>query len=162
MGTSPHRALSLLLACLLAGAGAASAAPARAVELGISDSDSSTLTEPLWPGLGVSRVRIVVPYDVATTDGSAGLQRRVDFEQYLADASAAGVTPLVVFAPSQDVRAPGTDDPLAPSADDFAAAFAAFRHRYPAVTTIAPWNEPNNRDTDSYALADRRPGRPRN
>jgi hypothetical protein len=151
VGTSPLRALSLLLACLTAAALLA-AAPAGALELGISDSDSSTLTEPSWSGLGISRVRIVVPYDVATTSGSAGTQRRTDFEQYLANAARAGVTPLVVFAPSQDVRAPGTDEPLAPSADEFAAAFTQFRASYPTVTTIAPWNEPNNRDTDSYAL----------
>lgn len=138
--------LGALLLVLLA------AAPAGALELGISDSDSSTLTEPFWSGLGITRVRIVVPYDVATTNGSAGAQRRTDFEQYLAHAARAGVTPLVVLAPSQDVRAPGTNDPLAPSADEFAAAFAAFRTTYPAVTTIAPWNEPNNRDTDGYAL----------
>jgi hypothetical protein len=128
------------------------AMPAGAVELGVSDSDSSTLTEPLWSGLGVRRVRVVVPYDVATANGSAGAQRRADFELLLASAARAGVTPLVVFSPSQDVRAPGTNDPLAPSADAFAAAFAAFRASYPAVTTIAPWNEPNNRDTSSYAL----------
>lgn len=149
MGTWHRRlaALGALLVALLAGAPAA-----QALELGISDSDASTLAEPLWSGLGVTRVRIVVPYDVATTNGTAGAQRRADFEQYLASATRAGVTPLVVFAPSQDVRAPGTGDPLAPSADEFAAAFAAFRASYPAVTTIAPWNEPNNRDTSSYAL----------
>jgi hypothetical protein len=150
VGPSPHRALSLLLACL--GAAMLAAAPAGALELGISDSDPSTLSESLWSGLGIARTRIVVPYDVATTNGSAGVQRRADFEQYLADASSGGVTPLVVFAPSQDVRAPGTNEPLAPSADEFAAAFTAFRARYSNVATIAPWNEPNNRDTDSYAL----------
>lgn len=150
MGTSPHRAL-LLLACLLAAA-ALSAAPAGAVELGISDSDAPTTAEPFWAGLGVTRARIVVPYDIATTSGDAGLARRDNFERYLANARAAGVSVLVVFAPSQDVRAPGTGDPIAPSADEFAAGFAAFRARYPDVTTIAPWNEPNNRDTSSYAL----------
>jgi len=144
-----HRRLAALGALLLALLGAV---PASALELGISDSDSSTLSEPLWSGLGITRVRIVVPYDVATTNGTAGAQRRGDFEQYLASAGRAGVTPLVVFASSQDVRAPGTGDPLAPSADEFAAAFAAFRTRYPNVTTIAPWNEPNNRDTSNYAL----------
>lgn len=148
MGTW-HRlvALAALLLAL-----ATSAAPAHALELGVSDSDAATLADPSWSGLGVTRVRIVVPYDVATTSGAAGAQRRADFEQYLANAARAGVTPLVVFAPSVDVRAPDTGDPLAPSADDFAAAFAAFRARYPQVTTIAPWNEPNNRDTSSYAL----------
>jgi len=144
-----HRRLAALgaLIALLA------AAPvAGALELGISDSDSATLAEPFWNGLGITRVRIVVPYDLATTNGAAGAQRRDDFEAYLASAARAGVTPLVVFAPSQDVRAPGTNDPLAPSADEFAAAFAAFRASYPSVTTIAPWNEPNNRDTSNYAL----------
>lgn len=148
VGTSSHRALSLVLALIAL----LVAAPAAALELGISDSDSSTLAEPAWSGLGITRVRIVVPYDVAITNGTAGAQRRADFESYLAGVARAGVTPLVAFAPSQDVRAPGTGDPLAPSADEFAAAFAAFRARYPQVTTIAPWNEPNNRDTSNYAL----------
>ena len=149
MGTSPHRVLTLLLACAVA---LIAAVPAGAVELGVSDSDAPTFAEPYWTGLGVSRARIVVPYDVATTSGAEGAQRRANLEQYLADASAAGVSVLVVFAPSQDVRAPGTGDPVAPSADEFAAAFAAFRASYPQATTIAPWNEPNNRDTSSYAL----------
>ena len=151
VGTSPHRAL-LLVACLLAAVALSAAGSAGAVELGISDSDAPTVAEPFWSGLGISRARIVVPYDIATTSGAAGLERRDNFERYLANARAAGVSVLVVFAPSQDVRAPGTGDPIAPSADEFAAGFAAFRARYPDVTTIAPWNEPNNRDTSSYAL----------
>ncbi len=152
VGTSRHRGRALVALLLASLALAASATPTCALELGISDSDASTLAEPLWVGLGIARVRIVVPYDVATTSGAAGVERRENLERYLADATSAGVTPLVVFAPSQDVRAPGTGDPLAPSADEFAVGFAAFRVRYPGVTTIAPWNEPNNRDTDSYAL----------
>jgi hypothetical protein len=150
VGTSPHRTL-LLVACLLA-AVSLSAPSAHAVELGISDSDAPTVGEPFWAGLGINRARVVVPYDIATTSGAEGLQRRDNFERYLANAKAAGVSVLVVFAPSQDVRAPGTGDPIAPSADEFAAGFAAFRTSYPDVTTIAPWNEPNNRDTTSYAL----------
>lgn len=140
----------MLLAVALAAALAA--APAGAVELGISDSDAPTVTEPFWTGLHVTRARIVVPYDIATTAGSAGVQRRDGFERYRAAAAAAGVSLLVVFAPSADVRAPGTNDPVAPSADEFAAGFAAFRASYPELTTFAPWNEPNNRDTSNYAL----------
>jgi hypothetical protein len=128
------------------------AAPAGAVELGISDSDAPTVLEAHWAGLNVDRARVVVPYDVATTTGDAGTERRERFEQYRANAAAGGVRLLVVLAHSQDIRAPGTNDPVAPSADEFAAAFAAFRARYPELTTIAPWNEPNNRDTGSYAL----------
>lgn len=136
----------LLLAVALA------AAPARAVELGVSDSDASTFSDQWWAGLNVHRARIVVPYDVATTTGAAGVQRRADFERYLSGAAAAGVDVLVVFGPSVDVRAPDTGDPVAPTADEFAAAFQAFRARYPDVTTIAPWNEPNNRDATGYPL----------
>ena len=148
VGTSPHR--GLLLCALLLALGLLSAAPgAQAVELGISDSDAPTVTEPFWAGLGVARARVVVPYDVATTNGAEGTDRRASFERYLDNAASAGVSVLVVFAPSQDVRAPGTNDPVAPSADEFAAAFAAFRASYPQVTTIAPWNEPNNRDTSN-------------
>lgn len=147
MGLS--RCLSLALVALV---GLLVSASAGAVELGVSDSDATTFTEPSWTGLGITRARIVVPYDVATTNGADGTARRANFEQYLAAARAAGVSVLVAFAPSQDMRAPGTGDPLAPSADEFAAAFAAFHATYPDVTTIAPWNEPNNRDTTAYAL----------
>ncbi len=157
MGFSPHRALPPLLACLLALALAlalaAAAAPAGAVELGISDSDASTTTEPDWAGLHVRRVRIVVPWDVATTTGDAGTRRRENLERYLANASAVGASVLVAFAASVDVRAPGTNDAIAPTADQFAAGFAAFRAQYPDVTTFAAWNEPNNRTAHHYPLA---------
>jgi hypothetical protein len=147
-----HRALALVACLLVAAALAVAASPAGAIDLGVSDSDASTLTEPDWPALNVHRARIVVPYDVATTSGEAGVARRANFEQYLAGAARAGADVLVVFGPSVDVRAPDTGDPVAPSADDFAAAFTAFRVRYPAVTTVAPWNEPNNRDPSGYPL----------
>jgi hypothetical protein len=155
VGTWPHSgtararraalAVALLLACLLAGAAAPD--PAGAVELGISDSDAPTVLEPHWASLNLTRARIVVPYDVATTAGAAGIARRENFERYRANAAASGVSLLVVFAHSQDQPVP-----VAPSADQFAAGFAAFRASYPELTTFAAWNEPNNRDTGEYAL----------
>jgi hypothetical protein len=102
--------------------------------------------------LGISRARIVVPYDVATTTGAAGTRRRENFESYRENAAAKGVGVLVVLAPSADVRARSTNAPIAPSADEFADAFAAFLERYPDMRTIAPWNEPNNRDARHYPL----------
>lgn len=141
----------LALVALLLAVGLA-AAPARAVDLGVSDSDASTFADRWWAGLHVDRARVVVPYDVATTTGTAGTQRRASFESYLRGATAAGVSVLVAFGPSADVRAPDTGDPVAPTADEFAAAFQAFRARYPSVATIAPWNEPNNRDATGYPL----------
>ena len=97
-------------------------------------------------------MRIVVPYDVATTSGAAGTRRRTNFEAYRANAAAKRVELLVVLAASADVRARVTHAPVAPSADDFATAFEAFRARYPDVRTIAPWNEPNNRDARRHPL----------
>lgn len=140
---------ALVAAWLLLVAGAV---PAGAVELGISDSDSATVVEPFWDGLGITRARVVVPYDIATTTGEAGTQRRENFETYRANAAAKGISMLVVFGPSADIRAPDTGDPVAPSADEFAAGFANFRARYPDATTLAAWNEPNNRDVTAYPL----------
>lgn len=122
------------------------------VELGISDSDAPTVAEPWWDGLGIRRARIVVPYDVASTTGAAGTRRREGLEAYRANAAAKGVDLLVVLAPSADLRESGTNAALAPDADTFAAAFAAFLERYPDLRTIAPWNEPNNREARHYPL----------
>lgn len=139
-------ALALLAAALLAPAGA------DAVEVGIADSNARTLVERHWPGLGVNRLRIVVPYDVATTTGRAGLRRRADFELLRERAAAAGVELLVVFGPSQDVRAPGTGDAVAPTLQEYADGVAAFRAAYPDMTLLGAWNEPNNIDARNYPL----------
>jgi hypothetical protein len=146
--------LALMLVAGLLAVLLAAATPARALELGISDSDSQTLSEPFWDGLGLKRARIVLPYDVAMDSvGPAGRRRRADFDAFRAAAAAKGVTLLVAFAASADVRAPDSGDAVAPTADDFATGFTAFRQRYPDVTTIAPWNEPNNIDSDDYPLS---------
>jgi len=142
----------LLLAVTLVAVLATATTAATAVEIGISDSDDRTVTEPFWDGLKVNRVRVVLPYDVATTTGEAGRTRRERFERYLAAAAPKGIDVMVAFAASQDVRAPG-GAPLAPTADEFAAGFAAFRASYPQVRTIAPWNEPNNVDAAQYPLS---------
>ncbi|HEY4278558.1 MAG TPA: hypothetical protein VGM91_10080 [Conexibacter sp.] len=122
------------------------------MELGISDSDAPTVTEPYWDGLRIDRARIVVPYDVAVTSGAPGGRRRASFEAYLENASEKGVDVLVVFAPSVDVRGRG-NVPVAPSVDEFTAALTAFLQQYPQARTIAPWNEPNNRDGRRYPLS---------
>ena len=155
---APTRHISLLplAATLVAGLILlfALAPPARAVELGISDSDAATFTEPYWPGLGMNRARIVVPYDVATDDATPeAIRRREIFESYRANATAAGVNVLVAFGPSESIRAPDTGEPVAPSVEEFTDAFTRFRARYPDMVTIAPWNEPNNPDSTQYPLA---------
>lgn len=152
MGALDSVRRGLLLAVTLVAVLASATTTAAAVEIGISDSDELTVSEPFWDGLKVNRVRVVLPYDVATTTGAAGRERRERFERYLAAAAPKGVDIMVAFAASQDVRAPG-GAPLAPSADEFAAGFTAFRAAYPQVRTIAPWNEPNNVDAAQYPLS---------
>ncbi|WP_304718914.1 hypothetical protein [Conexibacter sp. CPCC 206217] len=145
---------ALLAAALVAGLLTAllgAATPARAVELGISDSNATTLSEPYWDGLGLKRARIVLPWDVVDTRGPAGTRRREDFEAFRAGAAAKGVTLLIAFAASADIRNPD-GSAIAPTPEQFADGFAKFRNAYPDVTTIAPWNEPNNPDGTTYPL----------
>jgi hypothetical protein len=141
-----------LLACAFT-LTAVTAPSAQAVELGISDSNATTLSEPFWDGLGLKRARIVLPWDVVDTRGVEGTRRREDFEAFRAAAAAKGVTLLVAFAASADVRNEPDRSAIAPTAEQFAQGFAAFRARYPDVTTIAPWNEPNNPDGMTYPVA---------
>src|SRR6476646_2124787 len=117
-----------LLACAVA-------APARAVEVGIADQHASTFADPKYRVLGLGYARIVVPWDVATTDpGSLGA--------WLAAARAAGARPLVSFGVDKRQRCPARPC-TPPSADEYAAAFAAFHARWPWVTDVGIWNEPN-------------------
>jgi hypothetical protein len=144
--TAATLALSLLAALLTA------AAPARAVELGVSDSKAQTLDEPFWNGLGINRIRVVLPFDVVGATGDAGRRRREDWETLRTAANARGVRLHVSFAASADVRSP-SGEALAPTLEEFDAGFRAFRERYPEITEISPWNEPNNPDGRTYPLA---------
>jgi len=121
------------------------AAPAQALDLGISDSDDTTFAEPYWPGLHVGLARAVLPWDVALSQAAKD-PRKVEFDRYVASARAHGVTPMVAFEASPRLKA-SDGGPMAPSAEQFDAAFRAFRGAYPDVTRIAPWNEPNRSDT---------------
>ena len=118
-----------------------------AAALGIADSVGETFSDPNWAGLGVTMVRAVAPYDVATTAPVAGTpagDRRISFDEWARNASAAGVEPLVAFEASKDPAkrtAPGR--PLAPAVAEYSDAMAAFLTTYPAVRHLAPWNEPN-------------------
>jgi hypothetical protein len=116
--------------------------------LGISDSDAPTVVETHWDGLGVSHARVVVPFDVAVSDGPAGTRRRELFEQYRDNARLKGVSLLVAFEASAD-RSGGA---VAPGVEAYEAALRSFVERYPEVAAIAAWNEPNNRQISHYAL----------
>lgn len=148
--TAQVRRLLLAIAAIACGLLALAPGAAPALEVGIADSNAGTVDEPHWGGLGINRIRLVVPYDVALMRPDA--RRRREFEALRASANAKGVHLFVVFGPSVEVRAPD-GYPLAPSVDEFGAAFAAFRQLYPEITTFGPWNEPNNPDASQYPLS---------
>src|SRR3954451_1806933 len=123
------------LILLVALATLACAAPARAVEVGIADQHAATFADPVYRSLGLGYARIVVPWDVATTDPAS-------LDAWLAAARAAGARPLVSFGVDRRQRCPARPC-TPPTAEEHAAAIAAFRARWPQVIDLGVWNEPN-------------------
>ena len=125
----------LTLVAALAGVALACAAPARAVEVGIADQHAATFSDPTFRALGLGYARIVVPWDVATTSPAS-------LDAWLGAARVAGARPLVSFGVDARQRCPARPC-TPPTADQYAAAFAAFHDRWPSVTDVGIWNEPN-------------------
>ena len=135
-----------LLLCLAAAAPAAAASKAPAVKpiVGLSDQTPTAFSSPLFAPLKMRTARYVAPWDVATGGDPAG-----KFDAWLAAARAAGVTPLVSFEHSVGDLCPAAPCTL-PTDAQYAAAFAAFRAKYPDITTISPWNEANHKTQPTY------------
>lgn len=127
------RRVSAIVALLVSLAAPASAA---AVVSGISDQQSALFGDPRFLALHLEHVRLVVPWDAALTEPAT-------VDRWLAGARAAGATPLVAFEHARSSACPGRPCPL-PAERAYAAAFDAFRARYPWVTEFTPWNEPNH------------------
>jgi hypothetical protein len=116
---------------------------------GIADSGAETFTNPLWPGLNVIRARVIVPYDVALRPATDS--RRLKFEDWLAKATAAGVSRNVGLARIPEPERPGYG--RAPDETTYRNAFRAFIALYGStVDTIGPWNEPNFQPGDGSRL----------
>jgi hypothetical protein len=125
----------LVLACA---PGQASAA----LRTGISEQSPGMFGNALFQELGVSHVRVVVPWDAALT---ADERSRVWIEAALAR----GAVPVVAFDKSRGVQCPGTTC-VAPTEAEYEAGIAAFRERWPQITTLTPWNEPNHISQPTY------------
>jgi hypothetical protein len=142
-----RRAAGLLATALLAAAVLCSAPRAAAVTVGIGDQRASTFSDPHFRALGVRSARLVIPWNEVYEN-----PQRVD--EWLAAAAAAGVRPHVAFE-----HARGTLCPLAPCSlvpvSEYAAAFEAFRARWPWVTTFTPWNEANHSSQPTAGRPDR-------
>ncbi|HEX8206274.1 MAG TPA: hypothetical protein VF587_09470, partial [Solirubrobacteraceae bacterium] len=135
------RRVVLVLACLLI-----PASPAAAVTVGMSDQTNDAWQDHRLRALGLRHARLVVPWDVATTDPA-----RV--EGWLAATAAAGFVPHVAFEHSRSTRCPSRPC-LFPTREAYARLVRAFVARFPQVRTFTTWNEANHR-TQPVA---RRPG----
>lgn len=135
----PLRTLLAALLAVLAAvalATASAAPPARALTVGLSDQHVETFSDPLFTGLGIRQARLVVPWDVVSTDPRLA-------DAWLAAARAGGIEPLVAFGRSVGSHCPSAPCVL-PSVSTYTAAIRAFLTRYPWVTQITPWNEGND------------------
>src|SRR4051794_32306074 len=111
------------------------ATPAAALDVGIADQHAATFADPVYRALGLGYARVVVPWDVAITSPAS-------LDAWLAAARMAGARPLVSFGVDTRQRCPAR--PCSPpTADQYGAAFAAFHARWPWVTDVGIWNEPN-------------------
>src|SRR4051794_5478338 len=126
------------------------AAPAAALEVGIADQHAATFADPTFRALGIGYARVVVPWDVAATDPAS-------LDAWLTAARVAGARPLVSFGVDKRQRCPARPC-TPPTAEQYAAAFASFHVRWPWVSDIGIWNEPNldtQPTSDSPALVTR-------
>src|SRR3954454_4368215 len=123
----------LILATALAAVLAAT--PAQAVEVGIADQHAGTFSDPAFRSLALRYARIVVPWDVGTTDPAP-------LDAWLSAARAAGARPLVAFGVDRRQRCPVAPC-TPPRAEQSEAAVGAFCARWPWVADLGVWNEPN-------------------
>lgn len=123
---------------------AAATVPGRAQALvtGIGDQKLSLFDDERFLALRVNRVRIVVPWNVALTPDSPG-GRWIDHALELS------FVPLVAFEREAGMTCPGAGC-QAPSAAEYEGALVAFRQRWPSITELTPWNEPNHRSQPTF------------
>ena len=143
--------MTRLLACLaaalvLAGCGFA-AAPEKsdaAVLVGVGDQDAGMFSDPLFTRLGIKRSRYFPSWNVALI-----AQEAVWLDQWLAEAQAARVEPLISFNVALGSACPRRPCKL-PSVRQYTRAFKAFRKRWPQVKVVNPWNEANHRSQPTF------------
>src|ERR687898_542247 len=133
--------LSLLFALFLA---AVPAGASAAVTVGIGDQNWNTFNHARFAALGLKRVRVVTPWNVALSRGD-----RAWLDDYLMHARAAGMDPLVSFGAAHPSRCPARPCRL-PTTAAFERAFRAFRARWPWVRSIGVWNEANHRTQPTF------------
>jgi hypothetical protein len=102
--------------------------------VGYGDQKADMFTDPRFLALGITHVRITVPWDSGAV--SSELKRA---KSWLAVAHAEDMQPLVSFDQSQ-LRG---HNKVLPTAAQFRHSFTIFHHEYPWITDFATWNEAN-------------------
>ena len=125
-----------------------------ALQIGIAENRPDLFADPLFTGLGVKHVRVVVSYDVMTSRDDE-LQRVTD---YLTAARAQGIEPLVTFEHARGAAERCREKKFSrrkrqcklPTARSYRNHFRLFRKRFPWVRTYAAWNEINHFTQPTY------------
>ena len=138
------RKLTLFTIVFAVAVAALPAASQAAVTVGLGDQSWNTFRDGHFTDLGLKRVRVVTPWNVALTRGN-----RVWLDDYLTAARAAGADPLVSFGAAHPSRCPARPCKL-PTTGEFDRAFRAFRARWPWVRSIGVWNEANHRSQPTF------------
>src|SRR5689334_8757105 len=94
-----------------------------AVPVGLADQQASALVDPRFTALGLRSARVVAPWDAA-------LGESAELDRWLRTAHGLGIDAFVSFGRrvGEDCR---TGPCRLPSADEYRAAFLAFRARWP-------------------------------
>jgi hypothetical protein len=125
----------------LGGASVAAAGPSIYLQpghsgWGLSDQTGTTFDDSRFTDLGVTKVRLIVPYDLIPQRGA-----RPDLIQetdgWIGAATRASKRILISFSYS------GVDRSHVPTVKEYSHAVRQFMARYPQVKEFTPWNEPN-------------------
>jgi hypothetical protein len=119
-------------------------ASATPVTVGLGDQSWNVFGDQYFQKLGLKRVRVVTPWNVALSTGD-----REWLDEYLASVQTAGIEPLVSFGAAAGSRCPEKPCKL-PTTAQFDRAFRAFRARWPWIRTLSVWNEENHRAQPTF------------
>jgi hypothetical protein len=136
-------ALAAILVTTAVAALPATASAAR-VTVGLGDQSWNVFGDQYFQKLGLKRVRVVTPWNVALSTGD-----REWLDEYLASVQTAGIEPLVSFGAAAGSRCPEKPCKL-PTTAQFDRAFRAFRARWPWIRTLSVWNEENHRAQPTF------------
>ncbi len=106
-------------------------ASASALKVGIGGIAATQFTDPRFLALGIHEARVGVAWNVAISHNPAAI---ASINEWLADAAAAHVTPMVSFSGITH---------SSPSVTKYKKAVRAFLKEFPTVKRFTPWNEPD-------------------